>query len=88
MLEIYLKSSVPVLDNPDNPTQILGWDIVYTGQRMDTLAEYSKTGTILLNTPIPYSTAITRDMLNTIVTNYADANGWDQEIINTLANGN
>ncbi len=84
MIEMYLKSSVPVLDNKDNPLYVLGWDIVFTGQRSDTLNEYSMTGTITLDTPLDLEVPITKDMLMVYVDAFINEQGWEQSILDRL----
>jgi hypothetical protein len=83
LVEMFLSSTVPVVDDESNPTKILGWNIVYTGQNLTTLEEYSKTGTILLATPLPYGN-IDRTVLEGIVNNYVEEQNWDEEILEHL----
>ena len=85
MLETYLKFSAPVLDNNDNPTQILGWDIVFAGQRVDILAEHSITGKIILEEPMNYNQPITRDMLMVYVDAHISEHNWKRQILTKLA---
>ena len=81
---MYLKSSSPVLDDDNTPTKILGWDIVFTGQRIDTLEEFSMTGTITLNTPLDFSVPVTRDILMGYVDSFVSNEGWEQAIIERI----
>ena len=84
MIEIYIKSIEAILDNPEEPTQVLGWDVVYTGQRISDLKEYSKTGTITVDNPMPYSDPVDFGFLTSLIGTYADEQGWDQEILKAL----
>lgn len=84
MIEIYIKSVDAILDNPEEPTKVLGWDIVYSGQRMSDLKEYSKTGTLMLDVPRPYSDEVSFGLLSSLIASYADEQGWDQQILEVL----
>lgn len=84
MIEIYIKSSEAILDDIDTPTEVLGWNIVYTGQRLTDMVEYSVTGTLTLPTPIPYENPVSFSMLMDLIGSYADEQGWDQQILEAL----
>jgi len=84
MIEIYIKSTEAIYDDPTTPTKILGWNVVYTGQRMSDLKEYSKTGTITVDNPMPYSDPVDFGFLTSLIGTYADEQGWDQEILEEL----